>query len=373
MKKITAILAAACLMLMCCCSPSQPADTPSGDESGSVPAQSSSVQSGDETGEDSNETAEFTYYYCEIINDDSVVVPLSAPDQCLYYRESLISDESDLTWAYDEIVYAAAHLANPSEGTSGVSEVYFRESISEAELQEVFEAVFLDHPELWFLNQPDKNGCVLSPQSDRLAYLFYAFDIAEIPALDKDIQSAANEILSKCGNLTHAIDKVGVICGYMYDNCSLFWGVYNENGEHSSIKEMLLEHGGVCVGFAATTTFLLQKSGVWAITGSGKTSTDVAHCWSIVADDGLYKYIDNYNAVKNGGGIEHSIASYFLFDTRKVYDEEHITIRNGVLLPGSPIGAGIVMEGSDEPDVSSDADVSSEADTQSETEDQTEE
>ena len=89
------------------------------------------VSSAASSGSSDSGNEELTYYYCDIINDESVVIPVSAPDQSLYYYERLKSGESDLTWAYNEIVYAATHLANPNSEYGNVTEVYFPEDLTD--------------------------------------------------------------------------------------------------------------------------------------------------------------------------------------------------------------------------------------------------
>lgn len=332
MKKIFSLLLAAMLTLSFAgCTENVPFDPTSG-----------SALSGTESQDPDSNGHNLTYDYASYINGNDAVIPLAAPDQCLYYRNRLISGDTDLTWAYDEIVYAASHLSNPNEDFANVSNVYFSQDITAEELQKVYIAVFCDHPEFWFLRQYDKNGCVLNSSSNRLAYLTYAFNISEIPELDKDLQAAANEITAKVETFTADLDKIAYLSGYMYDNYSIDWPSYNET-QHSSAMEMLLEKHGVCVGFAATTTFMLQRWGIPAIMGRGKVSSGVTHCWTIIEKDGLYNYVDNYFMKDKGSGTEHSLASFFCFTDLDVFTREHVTVSNGVLLPGSPVGAGNVV------------------------------
>ena len=305
------------------------------------------------------EKKELTYFYSEMMNDDTVAVPISAPDQCLYYYDRLKNGEKDLTWAYNEIVYAASHLSNPNADFENVTEVYFKEELTEAELKSVYEAVFFDHPELWFLRQPDKKGCELHPESNKFAYLTYSENISDIPNITDRINSASETILKKVNKFTHDIDKLAFISAYIYDNYRISWPSYDDT-QHSSLKEMLLDGYGVCVGFASTITYLVQKAGIPAISGHGRVSTGIEHCWTIVEHDGVYKYIDNYYMDEKGGGVEHSMSEFFCFADRKVYDNLYVTIAEGVLLPGTKIGENITQEPVPEDTTSSESDVSSE-------------
>ena len=275
------------------------------------------VSSAASSGSSDSGNEELTYYYCDIINDESVVIPVSVPDQNLYYYERLKTGESDLTWAYNEIVYAATHLANPNSEYGNVTEVYFPDDLTAEELDDVYTAVYFDHPELWFLRQPDKSGCVLHP-----AYI------------NGEVEEAADRIVAMVADMPYEIDKISFLSGYMYDNFRIDWTSYN-NHEHSSVKEMLLSKYGVCVGYASTFTYLLHRAGIFAITGHGKVSSGVDHCWTITLKDGIYVYTDNYFMRDKGGNTEHSLATYFCFGDTSVYDAEYVTIAEGVILPGS--------------------------------------
>ena len=292
------------------------------------------VSSAASSGSSDSGNEELTYYYCDIINDESVVIPVSAPDQSLYYYERLKSGESDLTWAYNEIVYAATHLANPNSEYGNVTEVYFPEDLTDEELVNVYAAVFFDHPELWFLRQPDKSGCALHPENSRLAYLTYDEDINDIPYINEEVEEAADKIIAMMADMPYEIDKISFLSGYTYDNFRIDWTSYNSH-EHSSVKEMLLSKYGVCVGYASTFTYLLHRAGIFAITGHGKVSSGVDHCWTITLKDGVYVYTDNYFMRDKGGGTERSLSTYFCFDDIAVYDAEYVTVAEGVILPGS--------------------------------------
>lgn len=300
------------------------------------------------------DTAELTYFYNELINDDTVVVPVSAPDQCLYNYELLKSGEKDLTWAYNEIVYAATHLSNPNAEFKNVTEVFFAESLTDAELATVYRSVCYDHPELWFLRQPDKNGCALHPANDKMAYLTYSEDIKDIPGLTDKINDVAKKIVKEANKFSHNIDKIAYISSYIYDNYRISWPTYDTT-QHSTIKEMFLDGYGVCVGFASTLTYLFQQTGIPSIMGHGIVSTGVAHFWAIVEHDGIYKYVDNYYMEEKGGGTEHNMSEFFCFDTIDPYKYMYVTIDKDVLLPGTEIGANITASTLPEDPVSSES------------------
>ncbi len=309
----------------------------------------SSVVSTPPASEPPEDPSALTYDYASFINGEDALIPLTAPDQCLYYRNLLVTEDSDLTWAYDEIIYEATHFANPNEAMPMVSSVYFSRDISPEDMIRVFNAVFFDHPELWYLRQYDKNGCVPHSENTRMAYLTYSMDINKIPASDKELQQAADALTEKISTLTADLDKIAYLSGYLYDKCSINWATYNDT-QHSSAFELLVEKHGVCVGFASGTTFMLHRWGIPAIMGRGKVSSGVSHCWAIIEKDGTYHCVDNYFMKDKGSGTERSVADYFCFDSLDIFTREHVTVSNGVLLPGSPVGAGQVVTEDTYPD-----------------------
>lgn len=329
MKKILCVLmmAVMALSLVAC------TDEPSGD------ASSSPTSSGPNG---STAPGELSHEYAAFINGSDAVIPLTAPDQCLYHRERLVTEDKDLTWAYDEVAYVASHLANPNEEFDTMCNVYFSQGISQADLDTVYVAVTCDHPELWFLRQYDKNGCKLDASSDQLAYLSFNHTLEEIVELDKKLQKAADKLTAQVETFAADMDKIAFLSGYLYDNCSIDWPSYNET-QHSSAMELLVENHGVCVGYASTTVFLLQRWGIASIMGHGVVSSGVSHCWAIIEKDGVYNYVDNYFMKDKGSGIERSLANFFCFTDRAVLDNEHVTIDVGVLLPGTPVGGGQVV------------------------------
>lgn len=301
-----------------------------------------------------------TYEYASFINGDDAVIPLAAPDQCLYNHDVLKEAAVDLTWAYDALAYEATHFANPNAENANVSAVYFSQDITPEQLQDVYEHFFFDHPELWYLFQPDKKGCVPDSENPRVAYLTYSDPIAEIPAIDKQINAVVDEILKGADErkLKSDIDREAYLSAYLYENTTIDWDKYNLT-LHSSLKEALLEKNAVCVGYATTTVYLLQRQGIWAIAGHGQVSTGMAHCWAIVQKDGKYVYIDNYDMRHKADSIERSIASYFCFDSTAIYDKDHTTIDVGVLLPGCPVGEKQVVTEDMYPDEEEDNNTSS--------------
>jgi len=312
-----------CLLLFCSCA--APTETVS---SQSAPAEEP-------------ESGVFTYAYADFINGDDAVVPLAAPDECLYHYGQLREAETDYTWAYDALAYEATHFSNRVDGADNVSAVYFPYDISPEQLTAVYNCFHFDHPELWYLFQSDKNGCVPDGDNPRIAYLTYSDPIDRLPALNEEIAAAADRILAdgEAKKLVYDIDREAYLSNYLYETVTIDWDLYNEI-HHSSPKELLLEHNGVCIGFAMTTVYLLQRWGIRAVTGHGHVASGMVHCFAITEKDGQYVYTDTYNMRHRGDGIERSAAEFFCFDSLDVYRRDGTTVDAGVLLPGSPVGAG---------------------------------
>jgi len=354
MKKLLSLMLTLMLLASFASCNEQPDGTSSAFVSSETKSKVSSafdVSSGEESNTSSEtppeeETDGFTYTYAAYINGDNAVFPLSAPDQCLYYRDLLKGADTDFTWAYDAIAYEATHFANRNSENNKVCTVYFPQDITAENLRTVYEDFLLDHPELWYLMQPDKNGCVSDETNPRIAYLTFSDPIEDFAAITEQINGVVDEILVGAKNLflTTDLNREAYLSGYLYDHCEIDWATYNKIN-HSSPKEVLLDHYGVCVGYALTTVYILRQWGIPAIMGHGHVDSGdgMDHCWAIVPKDGKYVYIDNYDMRKKGVGIEVNMVNFFCFEDIEVYNHEGTTIANGVLLPGSPIGAGQVV------------------------------
>lgn len=287
------------------------------------------------------------YTYCDFINDDSVVIPLTAPDESLYYYNMLKNDQPDLSWIYDEVVYAASHLANPNAEYPNVSEVYFEQSVTQEQLDRVFICVMADHPELWFLRQPSYNGCVLHEGNDRLAYLTYGENIADIPSAHEEILAAADKILDEATDgLTLEADIISALCGYLCENNKMGDDAFSQR-PNLSMREVFLEKEGSCLAHVMGLNFLLQRSDIAAVTGVGCLGQNeyLSHFWTITIKDGVYFYTDVYYMGQVYNGTEEAIGQYMMCDNMDMMNRREVSPAAGVPLPGTKVGSGEVADG----------------------------
>ncbi len=297
--------------------------------------------------EEEGQKQKLTYTYCEYINDDTVVIPLAAPDEALYYRDMLKNDETDLTWIYDEIVYAATHLANPGEGMTNVSEVYFEKAVTQEQLDRAFICVIADHPELWYLRLPIYNGCVVHSENDRLVYLTYAEDVAKIPAENQKILEAADQILKDTTKgLRLQRDIVSALCGYLCENNTMSDEEFNQR-PNLSMREVFLEKQGTCLAHVMGLNFLLQREEIVSIAGLGCLGENayLSHYWNISVIDGIYRYTDVYYMGQRYNGTEESVETYLLCENMDMMNNRAVTPVAGMPVPGSKVGSGETTEG----------------------------
>jgi len=255
------------------------------------------------------------YTFCDYINDDSVKVKLTAPDESLYYRNLLKKEgKEDI---YDEIVYAASHLSNPVEGYENVTELYFKRDVLQDELIRTFVFVYLDHPELWYLCLPAYNGCVPDEESLRRAYLTFSEPIADIPAINAELLAAVNGVSAHVSKgLTSTEEIASAIAGWLCANCRMSDDDFSTRAS-ISMREVFSEKVGTCLANSFALTYLLQKCGIPAFVACGSvgTLTYLSHFWVISVDENRYYYTDVYYMGQVYNRFEENPRSYLLMDS----------------------------------------------------------
>lgn len=281
-------------------------------------------------------TDSFSYSYCEYINDDTSVVPLTAPDECLYYRELIKAN--GLETVYDAICYTASHLSDRVAEAENASAVYFDRAVTEDELAEVYRAVLADHPELWHLNVPSFAGCTADEESPSVAYLTYGVNCDEVAALNGDILAAADELLAKTHPLHRQDDILSFLCAYFAETCD-FEGGHAGGKIHIAMSDIFLHKPADCFSVSQALNFLLRRLGFVALLGFGGTEPYLyTHCWTITVSNGDYVYTDmqsiGYTYLK-----EMLRFNWEKFEYRN-YTSDTVLIAPGVPLSGSAVGMG---------------------------------
>ena len=188
--------------------------------------------------------------------------------------------------------------------TSGENIFKFRgvASTSQESVFNAFNAVMLDHPELFYL----KGSYIFKKDRDRYGeFLNFVCSIdkgEEVEKKKKELKDAVSEIVFPATFLETDYEKVQYVHNYILMNCSYDYDAADrvlgsaESGKlvfesASTAYGCLVEGKAICTGYAAALQLVLQSLGIPCGRVFG-TVGDVGHRWNWVKIDGKYCYID---------------------------------------------------------------------------------
>lgn len=190
------------------------------------------------------------------------------------YYEMLDENEKTL---YAQL-YANAQNLEPAFAPSA--------SVSEDQLENVFEAVFYDHPELFWLDT---------------GYTYQYTSDGKIVEVDLKYNETANDINTSKSAFDNAAAQI--IAGakqygdqegqerYVHD-AIINATDYDLNASlNQSAYSALVNHATVCAGYAKAFQYIMQQLGIPAYYVTG-TSENEDHAWNIVLINGQYTNVD---------------------------------------------------------------------------------
>lgn len=154
--------------------------------------------------------------------------------------------------------------------------------VTPEEAKNVFEAVYNDHPELFWLQTSYSCKYLKSGNCIELTLQYHklADDLEEA---QKDFESAAQEILSEAKGLNSPLEKER----YVHDALIQKVNYHGGSSLNQSAYSALVEGRSVCAGYARAFQYLMMKLGVPCYYCTGYSGED--HAWNIVKlDDGFY-------------------------------------------------------------------------------------
>lgn len=167
----------------------------------------------------------------------------------------------------------------------------------------VFDAVIFDHPELFWVSyqysyRETKDGNIyLYPQ--------YAYDVATIKELQKEVDSVVEPIIAKAEKMSSDYEKVK----YIYDNIIEHTSYVNKEKNNQNMLSVFLDKEAVCAGYSKSMKYLLDGLGIEneIIIVQVIDDPDQYHVINLVKMDGEYYYIDpTFGDVK----VERSFSNY---------------------------------------------------------------
>ncbi len=155
-------------------------------------------------------------------------------------------------------------------------------SVSPDEVRDVFEAVYNDHPELFWVETGYSCKYLKSGECIELTLQYYniASDLREA---EKKFNAAAQEILKDAEKLTATAEKER----YVHDALISRVDYHGSTAMGQSAYSALVSGRSVCAGYARAFQYLMMELGVPCYYCTGYSGEN--HAWNIVnLDDGFY-------------------------------------------------------------------------------------
>lgn len=207
---------------------------------------------------------------------------------------------------------------------------------------DAFSTVLESHPEFFWL----EGGCTYSNCTDEdgnrciKVKLTFAFDEAEIPAMDAEFRQVVDDIAAQADKAGTDYDKALFAHDYIAENCSydhalsdlISQGSTDFDRSGATAYGCLVRHSAVCAGYTAAFQVLMNRFGVscgctegWSDSGEGSQN----HIWNYITLEGENYYVDvtwddlAYDAAETSGG-EHISHRYFCVTGNELYRSHHL-------------------------------------------------
>ena len=159
------------------------------------------------------------------------------------------------------------------------------ESVNAAQLKNVFEAVYNDHPELFWLDTEFE--CKYRPGGEcvevTLSYNRTAQNLAQAKS---DFEAAAKSILNGVRSEDSDLDKES----YVHDKLIEKADYVRSSAMNQSAYSALVNGDTVCAGYSRAFQYLMQQLGIPCYYCTGYSGEE--HAWNIVKIDGIYYNVD---------------------------------------------------------------------------------
>lgn len=159
-------------------------------------------------------------------------------------------------------------------------------NVNDQELEEVFEAVFYDHPELFWLDtgytyQYTSDGTIVEVD------LKYNETANDLNASKAAFDNAATQIINGARQYGNAEDQERYVHDAIINEVD-----YDLNATlNQSAYSALVNHATVCAGYAKAFQYVMLQLGIPAYYVTG-TSENEDHAWNIVLINGQYVNVD---------------------------------------------------------------------------------
>ncbi len=206
-------------------------------------------------------------------------------------------DPAQWTYAYDQLDEASkswyrvinASLLGMQEVPVALSEEGLSQGLTEEHIDRIFQCVLLDHPEYFFVTGYQYTKYTRGDELVSIEFIgTYSMDKATAQARKAEIEECAAGILAGISPESTDYEKV---C-YVYESIIKNTEYSMDAPDNQNIYSVLRGRASVCLGYAKTTQFLLNRLGVKCTLVEGTVKNGEGHAWNLVLVDGEYYYVD---------------------------------------------------------------------------------
>ncbi len=190
------------------------------------------------------------------------------------------------------------------------------------------EALLRDHPEIFWLDGGNKiRSTVLGVNNKGTVEItlgFHAYwEKNDIAKARRELDEALSELTALVDNIEEPYEKVKFLNGWLAQNVDYDRASFNspsgmdeaEQAFANTTYGTLIARKTLCGGYACTTTYILNRSGVDTLYVTGTTS-DGLHAWNLINLDGEYYHLDTTWSDDNENG--NVLYSYFCLDDAEI-------------------------------------------------------
>ncbi len=206
------------------------------------------------------------------VRDNSPDSPLVTLDSSRYIYSQL--SEKEQQW-YDIIADAARSHSEAAE---------LPEKAEPDELRKLFMAVYYEEEDLFWLASYYENP----PRPTDTLHLYYRFEDEDLDAMQAELDSRADEILSSFDEDTTDYEKLLRI----HDEIVLGATFEDDENYARTIYGALCKGISQCVGYAKAFDYLCKKADIDCMTVMGTNEKGLPHSWNIVLLDGSWYHVD---------------------------------------------------------------------------------
>lgn len=263
----------------------------------------------------------------------------SAQEPVRQGKESVVTAlQGTAYYGYEQLSDADKKLYEEMYVTlSAMEEEITISTTSPDKLNEVFNCIMNDHPELFYVEGYQYTKYSIANVITKITFFgTYSVTYSEAIEYCRMIEEAAAEILAGVPNTGDEYDIIKYL--YEYVIGSTEYDIHAKDNQ--DIRSVLLHGSSVCQGYAKTLQYLLQKCGMEALLVTGFANQE-GHAWNLTRVNGEYYYVDptwgdaSYSFSEDSatytGDIPPNNYDYFLVTTKELEVTHQISGDNGKL------------------------------------------